>query len=320
MCTTTKLDREIAHIDNSYRLAILLTKECHCPCLLCFLQAHNLCYNRKILSDFLIDNSLYLLNFFLAECLVMCKVKPETILIYIGTCLLDMSTENCLQCLLQQMCCRMVHTGMQTLICIDRKLCCIRKLDLTIFYISNMCDLTTDNLDRIFDDELTSCCLDHTGIAALTTHSRIKWCLFDKNGTIFTFGKAVYDCIFACDCHDLRFVCQSVITNKLGCDCNINLLINCRIGTHIVGCLSCFSCTLALFLHTSLEAFLICSKSGLFQNFDSQIKRESISIIQLKCMLARKSFLSLCLHIFYITVQDRKSLINRLVEVFFLCI
>ena len=57
---------------------------------------------------------------------------------------------------------------MQTLICIDRKLCSIMKLDLAIFYISNMCDLTTDNLDRIFDDELTGCCLDHTGIAALT--------------------------------------------------------------------------------------------------------------------------------------------------------
>ena len=76
---------------------------------------------------------------------------------------------------------------MDTLVCIDRKLRCIVKLDLTIFHISDMRDLTTDNLDRIFDYKSAGCCLNHAGISALTTHCCVKWCLFRKDGTFLSF-------------------------------------------------------------------------------------------------------------------------------------
>ena len=54
-----------------------------------------------------------------------------------------------------------------------------------------MCDLITGNLDRIFNDETSALCLDHTGITDLTTHSSIKWCLCCDDRTVCAFGNNI---------------------------------------------------------------------------------------------------------------------------------
>ena len=105
MGTTTKFNREIAHIDDSYSFTILLTEERHRTCLLCFLDTHNLGHYRKILSNFLVNDCFHPGNLFLRHSLIMCKVKTETILIYIRSRLFHMSAKHGFKCLLQQMCC-----------------------------------------------------------------------------------------------------------------------------------------------------------------------------------------------------------------------
>ena len=61
---------------------------------------------------------------------------------------------------------------------------------------------------------------------------------------------------------------QSVVANELGSDLSRDRLVYGNICTHVVGCLTCFSCFLTLLFHRCLEAVLVYRQVLLFQDLD----------------------------------------------------
>ena len=61
---------------------------------------------------------------------------------------------------------------------------------------------------------------------------------------------------------------QSVITNEFGSNLSRDGLVYGYIRTHVVGCLTCFSCLLTLLFHSCLKAFLVYGQVLLFQDLD----------------------------------------------------
>ena len=96
MCTTAEFHREIAHSDNSYLLAVLLTEKCHGAGFLCFLNIHNLRNNRNVF----IDKLLYPVKFLCCHRSKVAEVETKSFSVHIGTGLLYMGAENLSQCLL----------------------------------------------------------------------------------------------------------------------------------------------------------------------------------------------------------------------------
>ena len=85
MSTATEFLGEVSHFYHTNLLAVFLAKQCHCPGFLCFLNGKHFRYNRQISCDFLVDNCLYLCNFFCSHCLEMVEVKTQTFCIIVGT-------------------------------------------------------------------------------------------------------------------------------------------------------------------------------------------------------------------------------------------
>ena len=78
---------------------------------------------------------------------------------------------------------------------------------------------------------------------------------------------------------------------------------------------------LLLFFLCLFKAFLVISQTLFFQNLTGQINRESVSIVQTERILSgREPFVHVCFHLCFHISQNRKTLIDGLVEVgLFLC-
>ena len=111
-----------------------------------------------------------------------------------------------------------------------------------------------------------------------------------------------------------------IISNKGCCELCRYLFIYSCISSHIISYLTSLSSSLSLLLHTLMEAILINLYARLKKNLLSKVKRKSICVIKLKCILSTKHIQTICLNIIHKTIQYRKSLVYSLVEILFLCV
>ena len=109
---------------------------------------------------------------------------------------------------------------------------------------------------------------DHTGITALSTHGSVERSLIHDDGSALAIGQGFHDLGIGCQNGNLRLMYQSVIAHELRGDLSRNGLVYGYIRTHIVGCLTCFSCLLTLLFHSCLEAFLVYGQVLFFQDLD----------------------------------------------------
>ena len=82
MCSATEFKAEIAHANNSYLTAVLLTEERHCTELVCFFNRHNPAINFHSIGYGSVYNSFYLFELFCSHCLIMREVESESLIAY----------------------------------------------------------------------------------------------------------------------------------------------------------------------------------------------------------------------------------------------
>ena len=111
---------------------------------------------------------------------------------------------------------------------------------------------------------------------------------------------------------------QAVITDKPAFYRRINGLVDRHIRSHIIRHFPGLSRRLALYLHRLAESLFICCKALFFQNFNGQIHRESIGIVKLEGIFSRENGLAFFLHFFHHITENIQSLIDGLIEIFFL--
>ena len=121
MSSTAEFLRVVAHHNNSYLIAVFLTKESHSAGLLSFLNRHDLRNNRKILTYLLIYDILNLLYLVRCHRLEVAEVKPRSVSVLIGACLLYMSSEYIPQRFLKQMGSAVVAAGSKSRLFVNLK-------------------------------------------------------------------------------------------------------------------------------------------------------------------------------------------------------
>ena len=96
MCTAAELEIErsfkTADCNDSYDLSVLLAEDCRSAELLSVLDCKDLCLNRKSLKNNIVYHLFDLSNLFGCHCLGVIEVESQTVIAYIGTCLLNMVT------------------------------------------------------------------------------------------------------------------------------------------------------------------------------------------------------------------------------------
>ena len=142
-----------------------------------------------------------------------------------------------------------------------------------------MTDLATKHLLHIFHNKFTVTAFDHTVVGFLSTACCIEWSLIYKDGSSLTVRKSVYDLIFCGKYRNLRFIFQMLVSDKLRSYRRIDGFVYGCICSHVVRCLTCFSCSLALNFHCSFKSLFINIYTFFFQNLFGKIDRESIGII-----------------------------------------
>ena len=157
---------------------------------------------------------------------------------------------------------------------------------------------------------------DNTCISLLAAHGSVKRGLLHDDGTLLSVCKGLYQLVFRGQDRHPGISRQPVITNKFSGNRRIDGLVYSHVRTHVIGSLAGLSGLFLLFLHGGGKAVFIHGAASLFQNFLSEIQRESISIIQLECIGSGKTFVPGFLHFILHLTQDAQSLVNGLVELF----
>ena len=277
--TCTELFGEVAHADHAHLLAVFFTKKRHGSGLFCFFHGHDLCHNRKLCSDFFVDNLFHLCDLFRCHSLEVGEVKTQTVFIVVGTGLLHMASQHGTKCFLQQMSCAVVLSRIVSLLSVDGKGYRIAGLEHTLCHTSDMSDLVSKHLHRIFHHELSVLAAYHAGVGMLSAAGGVKWSLFHEDGSHLSVGEGLGNLrIGGHDC-DLGIILVMVVAHKCSGDGRIDGLVNGHIGTHVVGGLSGGSCFHSLLFHAGFEAFLIDAVAFLAEDLLGQIQRKSVSII-----------------------------------------
>ena len=107
-----------------------------------------------------------------------------------------------------------------------------------------------------------------TEVTLLTTHGSVERSLLYDDGSALAVGQGFHDLGIGCQNGNFRLMHQSVVAHELRGDLSRDGLVYGYIRTHVVGCLTCFSCLLTLLFHSCLEAFLVYGQVLFFQDLD----------------------------------------------------
>ena len=187
MGTATEFLGEITYRYNSDRVSVLLTKECHGTCLLCFIYGHYICNDFDIFSNLFINDCFHLCNLFFCHGLTMAKVKSCTVCVLVGTLLFYMVAKYLTERSLKKMSCSMVLAGLCSVSSINIKLRAVTFPDHARFNVSYMTYPSTGNLNRFINNKCTCSSFDNTTVAFLTTHGSVERSLCSNDRSLITF-------------------------------------------------------------------------------------------------------------------------------------
>ena len=135
MGTAAKLHAEARDCNNTDDIAVFLAEKCHSALFACFILLHVGYFHILTLQDDLIYELLYISKLLLRNRLEVREVKTQTFWCYQRTCLIDLISDDLLQCCLHQMCCRVIACGCQLTYRIYFNLYGIPNLKHTFFHV-----------------------------------------------------------------------------------------------------------------------------------------------------------------------------------------
>ena len=180
----------------------------------------------------------------------------------------------------------MILTCSHTVCSINFKCYCISVFKHSLNDLTDMGNLAAEKFNCIFYLKFAVTTDNCSNICLLTTHCCIEWCLVNNDCSCLTICKSCNHFIFCCKSYNLSISLKLVISVKLCCKSRIKLLVNSFFCSHVVCSLTSLTSLFLLLLHCFLKTFFINCTVFLFENFLCKIKRESVSIVKLKCIFS----------------------------------
>ena len=168
--------------------------------------------------------------------------------------------------------------------------------------------------DGIFYFEYTICSFDDTAVAFLTAHGSVERSFLYENGSLLAFHQRFCNLSLCRQNGYFGGILQMIVSGKLSCYGRVDLIVNGCISTHVVCYFTARSCTLSLLFHCCMETVLVDAVALLLEDLFGQIQRESVGIVQFKCILSVQNFFAFALHFFFELGEDTKSLVDGFVE------
>ena len=184
--------------------------------------------------------------------------------------------------------------------------------------MSHVTKFAAAKLNGILHHESSVFCLDHTGIAFLSTHCCIERSLLYKYGTLLSLCERIYDFCFCGKDSNLGIKGKMIVADEFCCYVYIDIIVYGCVCTHIVGYFTGSTCLDSLLFHCLLEAFLVNAVTFLLKDLFCKVKRESVRIIKLECVITGKGLFTCFFHILFHVGKDAKSLIDSFVELILL--
>ena len=224
MGSAAELCGEVSHSYDTDLIAVLLAEERHRACLLRVLQTHNVCNHRKCRTDFFIYDRFYFLDLSRSHRGEMSEVETKSVSCHKGASLLNMSSENGSQSLMEDVGRTVVSSDQGTVLLIYLQSYRLACLEHTAYHVADVSDLSALKVDRIFYLELAVCALDHAAVADLTTHGSVERSLGCDDTCLLAVCHCVCDLILALFIGSKSYKsCQSglsfelIISDKSGC-------------------------------------------------------------------------------------------------------
>ncbi len=244
----------------------------------------------------------------------MRKVKAQTVRRHQRSLLLHMIAQHQLQRLLQQMGRAVIPAGIRAPCAVHLQGHQISRLDQAGIHMSHMAHLAAQEPDGVFHNEHRIAAEDRSLISLLPAHGGIKRRLFHEDGTHLAFRQSFRQFRIRRQHRHLRRLLQTVIAHELRRHGGVDLIIDRGIRAHVIGHLMGLLRQTPLLFHTRPEAVLIDIITFFLQDLFCQIQRESIGIVQFKCIRAGQGLFPRRLHGLFQLSQDAQSLINGPVE------
>ena len=197
MGTAAELCGEVSHSYDTDLIAVFLSEERHRACLLCVLQTHNICNDRKCRTDLFIYNSLNFLDLILAHCGEVSEVETESVSCYKGTSLLNMGSEYGSQGLVEKVGRTVVSADQGAVLLINFQGNSFTCLEHTTYHMSDVADFSTLKMDRILYLELAVRALDHAAVTDLAAHGSVERGLRCDHTRLLAICHCVSDLILA---------------------------------------------------------------------------------------------------------------------------
>ena len=303
--TTAELDREsflkvcfritgstFTHTYDTNGLVILLTEESHRTGLTYLGKTHLIGFYRKRCSDLGIDDLLYFRDLLGRHGSVVGEVETQTVRCNERTFLLDVITENDLQCFLQKMRRGVVLTSIVTVLILHRDLRRLSDTDGSFCNIAGVADLRLADVDRLCNNEFSVICNNVTLITDLAPHGSIEAGNVCDDGTLLAFGKLFFQRGLIRSSKDLTFAFSLLVADELCLDALIEIIENTRGCAELRGEVLAVTCLLLLLFHRRLKSVFIYGKSFFFCQLDSKLERESECIIEIESVAAGQCLLS----------------------------
>ena len=293
MSTATELAREwsvfCASRDNTYDIAVLLAKERNSTSSLCVLDAHDLSNNRLSSKNLCVNHALNAIKLIFGKSLKVRKVKAHAIWGNKRTSLVNVISQNLLECCVKQVSCRVVAANELTATsingCGDR----ITNRECALLHHANVGLKTTVAMLGVSDVNVETRSCQLAGITNLAAHLCIerRAVKYNLNLRASRSGLNLLSILNKSNNTNAGELVVVVAVKdgliKAVRECNPDAL---SITPGItVGRLAS---ALALLCHCSVKGVHVNNVTCICSNLTSKINRESVGIVQKECNLTGK--------------------------------
>ena len=300
MGTSAELYAVVSHADHPNDVAVFLTEQGHRAHILRLLNRHLLHLDWQEFVDVSVYDIFYLSNFSIGHCLEVVEVESQVVLIHIGSGLHDVVAKYIPECLLQQVGGTVSSGDAIPLYGVNLQGHPVAfGYGIHFFAVIGVHNVEENAVffyhihDVIFC--IPNCC--DSRIVKLSAAGCIERCAIENQEFVIpVIGTAELN---LCLCFGLG-VAQEFRCRKVGV--RTRILPRFIRGVSLTG-----SGGFLLIRHALTETFHIRGFSVLCQDFFSELNRESVGIVQLKCQFAGKNLLALGIHIAHIVVQNGET-------------
>ena len=257
----------------------------------------------NVLTNHVVHHTLYLTQLLVSHLLEVREVETQRVGAHERTLLLYMVAQHLLQCIVQQVGCRMVGSRCITLVCIYTS----HELSRWVFgqllddvYALVVLALGVDNLDSLVLVH------QYTAVTYLSTHLSVE-----RSGIEHQFIELVLFLCHLAIAQDMAVVFCIVVAHEL-------LFASLQFYPVAVFNGSSVTGTLLLFLHLHVELLFIYREAVLATNQLCQVEGESVGVEQTESLYTIQLTLTLSLQFVHSIIQHRNTLVEGTQERIFL--